>query len=58
MWTPEESTKILAIARETVPGITAMALPEGLQVAKGPDGVFDYIMEKLPGLIDSHEARR
>jgi hypothetical protein len=52
MWTPEESTKILAIARETVPGITAMALPEG------PDGVFDYIMEKLPGLIDSHEARR
>lgn len=53
MWTPEESDKIQAIAKETVPGITTMALPEGLQVEKGPDGVFIYIMEKLPGLIES-----
>jgi hypothetical protein len=51
MWTPEESAKIQSIAKETVPGITTIALPQGLQVEKGPDGVFDYIIEKLPGLI-------
>jgi hypothetical protein len=51
MWTPEESGRIQVIAKETVPGITTMALPQGLQVEKGPDGVFDYIIEKLPGLI-------
>jgi hypothetical protein len=28
-----------------------MALLQGLQVEKGPDGVFDYIIEKLPSLI-------
>lgn len=53
MWTPEESTKIQAIAKETVPGITTMALPQWLQLEKGPDGVFEYIKEKLPSLIDS-----
>ena len=51
MWTPEESAKIQAIAKETVPGIATMALPQGLQVEKGPDGVFDYIIEKLQGLL-------
>lgn len=40
-----------AIAKKTVPGITTMALPQGLQVEKGPEGVFDYIIEKLPSLI-------
>lgn len=49
----EESAKIQAIAKETVPGITTMALPQGLQVEKGPDDVFNYILEKLPGLIGS-----
>jgi hypothetical protein len=53
MWTPEESAKIQAIAKETVMGITTMALPQGLQVEKGPDGVFEYIIEKLSGLIGS-----
>lgn len=53
MWTPEESAKIQAIAKETVPGITTMALPQGLQIEKGPDGVFEYIIEKLPGLTGS-----
>ncbi len=53
MWTPEESAKIQATAKEAVPGITTMALPQGLQVEKGPDGVFDYIMEKLPSLLGS-----
>lgn len=51
MWTLEESARIQAIAKVTVPGITTMALPQGLQVEKGPDGVFDYIIEKLPNLL-------
>jgi len=53
MWTPEESGRIQAVAKDAVPGITTMALPQGLQVEKGPDGVLEYIMEKLPSLIGS-----
>ncbi|KFZ08602.1 hypothetical protein V501_05876 [Pseudogymnoascus sp. VKM F-4519 (FW-2642)] len=51
MWTPEESDRIQAIARETKPGIKTMALPQGLQVEKGPDAVVEYIIEKWPGLV-------
>ncbi|KAL5347843.1 hypothetical protein ACLOAV_007253 [Pseudogymnoascus australis] len=51
MWTPEESDRIQAIARETKPGIKTMALPQGLQVEKGPDAVVEYIKEKWPGLV-------
>jgi len=51
MWTPEQSGEIQAIARETVPGVKTMALPQGLQVERGPDAVVEYIIEKLPGLI-------
>jgi hypothetical protein len=53
MWTPEQSQEIQAIARETVPGIKTMALPQGLQAQKGPDAVVQYLVEKLPGLINS-----
>ena len=56
MWTPEESARILAIARETVPGIKTMALPQGLQVEKGPDAVVEYIIEKWPGLVEIGRA--
>lgn len=53
MWTPEESTKIQAIAKEVIPAIKTMALPPGLQVEKGPDAVVEYIKEKWPGLVGS-----
>lgn len=53
MWTLEESDYIRQIARETVPGIKTMAIPEGLQVQKGPDAVFEWLMEKVPELIES-----
>jgi hypothetical protein len=52
MWTPEESDRIQAIAKTAVPGIKTMAIPEGLQVAKGPDGVFEWLMENVPRLIE------
>jgi hypothetical protein len=53
MWKPEESEEIQAIAKEKNPGIKTMALPQGLQVERGPDGVFDYLIEKLPPFVES-----
>jgi hypothetical protein len=53
MWTPEESAEIQAIAKEKKPGIKTMALPQGLQVERGPDGVFEWLMEKLPAFVES-----
>jgi uncharacterized heparinase superfamily protein len=53
MWTPEQAEEIQAVAKEARPGIKTMALPQGLQVERGPDAVVEYIIEKLPGLIES-----
>jgi hypothetical protein len=52
MWTPEESEKIQGIAKEEVPGIKTMAIPQGLQVERGPDAVVEFLLEKVPGLIN------
>jgi hypothetical protein len=57
MWTQEESAKIQATAKEVIPSIRTMALPQGLQVKNGPDAVVDYLVEKLPGLIKSDPER-
>jgi hypothetical protein len=51
MWTPEESTQIQQIAKDIVPGIKTHAIPQGLQVEKGPDAVVEYLKEKIPGLL-------
>ncbi|GBE89632.1 hypothetical protein SCP_1602960 [Sparassis crispa] len=51
MWTPEEASIIVNIARQTIPEIKTLSLPHGLQVEQGPDGVVKYIKEKLPGLV-------
>jgi len=53
MWTPEQSQEIQQIARDTKPDIVTTALPQGLQVERGPDAVVDYLVEKVPTLIDS-----
>lgn len=53
MWAKEQSDEIRAVAKEVVPGIKTTAIPEGLQVAKGRDAVFEWLMEELPKLIDS-----
>ncbi|KAK0636888.1 hypothetical protein B0T17DRAFT_481879 [Bombardia bombarda] len=53
MWTPEESDEIIAIAKGVVgPDLKTFALPQGLQVNKGPDAVVDYIIKHLPALLD------
>lgn len=53
MWTPEQSTEIINNAKRLVPGIKTHAIPEGLQVAKGPQGVVDYLVEVLPPILDT-----
>lgn len=53
MWTKEQSDEIQRIAKETVPGIKTMAIPQGLQVEGGPDAVVAYLKEKWPALIAS-----
>ncbi|ETI25658.1 hypothetical protein G647_02432 [Cladophialophora carrionii CBS 160.54] len=52
MWTPQESARIQQIARSIVPDIKTHAIPEGLQVQKGPDGVVEYLRENLPAILD------
>ena len=53
MWTKEESDEIQRIAKEAVPGIKTMAIPQGLQVERGPDAVVDILKEKWPILVAS-----
>jgi hypothetical protein len=52
MWTREESEGIRKIAREAVPGVKTMAIPEGLQVERGPEAVFEWLMVEVPKLIE------
>lgn len=51
MWTPEESSKVFETARGIVPGIKTHAIPNGLQVEKGPDAVVEYLEGKIPELL-------
>jgi len=52
MWSPEQSQIIRDRAKEIVPGLKTYALPQGLQVDKGPDAVVEHILEKLPSIIE------
>lgn len=53
MWSSKEAAKIRGIAESEVPGITTHAIPQGLQVEKGPDAIVEYLVEVVPGLLDS-----
>lgn len=52
MWTPEEAAQIQSVARECRPGIETYAIPQGLQVERGPDAIVEHLMEKVPSLLD------
>lgn len=53
MWTPEQSAQIRQTATDIVgTHLKTFALPQGLQVEKGPDAVVEYIKENLPSLIE------
>ncbi|EMC96214.1 hypothetical protein BAUCODRAFT_467052 [Baudoinia panamericana UAMH 10762] len=53
MWSPEQSSKVLAEAKAVNPNCKTLALPQGLQVQQGPDAVVEFIKEQIPGLIGS-----
>jgi hypothetical protein len=53
MWTEEEARKIHSLAKSIVPHIKLHAIPTGLQVEKGPDAIVEYLVEKVPMLLDS-----
>lgn len=53
MWTDEQAKQIHEIAKSIVPDIKLHAIPEGLQVKYGPDAIVDYLVEKVPVLLDS-----
>ncbi|KAK8213672.1 hypothetical protein IWZ01DRAFT_212144 [Phyllosticta capitalensis] len=56
MWTPAQSDEAIAAAKQICPGIKTFALPQGLQVEKGPDAVVRYIEEALPALIEGESC--
>lgn len=53
MWTSEESRKAHEIAKSVISGIITFALPQGLQLEKGPGAVVEYIEENLPSTIEA-----
>lgn len=57
MWTPEQSQAAQDTARRIVPNVKTFALPQGLQVEKGPDAVVEYIKEHLPALMEGDAAK-
>ncbi|KAF2030780.1 hypothetical protein EK21DRAFT_64914 [Setomelanomma holmii] len=57
MWTQEETAKIRGIADRERPGIKTHALPQGLQVQRGPDAVVEYLVEVVPALLDSIDSQ-
>jgi hypothetical protein len=52
MWSKEESDEIQRIAKSVVPGIKTMAIPQGLQVERGPDAVVEFLKERWGGLVE------
>lgn len=52
MWTPEQSDFVLSHAREINPAVKTLALPQGLQVERGPDAVVEFIVGNLERLIE------
>lgn len=51
MWSPEQAAQIQETARSIVPDIKTHAIPQGLQVERGPDAVVDYLVEQIPKVL-------
>ncbi|WVQ73555.1 hypothetical protein IAR50_003133 [Cryptococcus sp. DSM 104548] len=51
MWTPEEQTHIQQIAKETIPGIKTYAIPTGMHVKTGPEGIIKYLTERIDVIV-------
>ncbi|KAF2196374.1 hypothetical protein GQ43DRAFT_445178 [Delitschia confertaspora ATCC 74209] len=55
MWSAEEAAQIREIANKERPGIKTHAIPQGLQVERGPDAIVEHLMENVPKLLDTVE---
>ena len=53
MWSAEEAEQLHSLAKSIVPDIKLHAIPTGLQVERGPDAIVEYLVEKVPPLLDS-----
>jgi len=53
MWSPEQAAEIRSIAQKERPGLTTYAIPQGLQVERGPDAIVEHLMENVPPLLDT-----
>jgi hypothetical protein len=53
MWSSDEAAKIRAIAEKERPGIKTHAIPQGLQVERGPDAVVEYLLDVVPSMLDT-----
>jgi uncharacterized heparinase superfamily protein len=57
MWTPEQASEIHETARSIMGDrLIVMALPQGLQIERGPDAVVEYLVERLPAEIEEASA--
>ncbi|KAK4962472.1 hypothetical protein LTR10_000098 [Elasticomyces elasticus] len=45
------SSEVFEAARKVNPNVKTLAIPQGLQVEKGPDAVVEFIKEQLPVLL-------
>lgn len=53
MWTEDEAARIQSIAKSMRPQVKTHAIPRGLQAERGPDGVVEYLLEKVPPLLEA-----
>ncbi|KAF2728210.1 hypothetical protein EJ04DRAFT_449765 [Polyplosphaeria fusca] len=53
MWSTEEACRIREIAERERPGIKTHAIPQGLQVERGPGAIVEYLMDNVPPLLES-----
>jgi hypothetical protein len=53
MWSPQEAVEIHGIARSVMPDIKLHAIPQGLQVNRGPDAIVEHLVEEVPKLLES-----
>jgi hypothetical protein len=51
MWSKDESDKIQKIARDIVPTVRTYAVPQGMQVAIGPDATVQHVISKLDEVL-------
>ena len=54
MWTPQESAEAFKIGRNIVgDSLITHAIPQGMQVEKGPDFVVEYLKTELPKKVEA-----